>query len=128
MRYSMNYFKNLYYEIMIPFSLIKERILDSYKQSWYAEINNSRRLQMYARFKHNFEIEAYHDNIQEKSYKIAFTKFQLSSHDLAIERGRHDNTGRNDRICKHSNLNMIENEYHFLLVCPIYRDLRKKNI
>ena len=63
---------------------------------------------------------------RKRRYKIAFTKFRLSSHDLAIERGRHDNTGRNDRICKHCNLNMIENEYHFLLVCPIYRDLRKK--
>ena len=59
---------------------------------------------MYARFKHNFDFEASHDKIQEKKYKVAFTKFQLSSHDLAIERGRHDYTGRNDRICKHSNI------------------------
>ena len=28
------------------------------------------------------------------------------------------------RICQFCNLDVIENEYHFLLVCPAYRDLR----
>ena len=113
-------------DITIPLSLIKQRILDSYKQSWYANINNSIRLQTYARYKHDFEFEDYLDFIQEKKYRIAFTKFRLSSHDLAIERGRFENIDRNDRLCRHCNLNMIESEYHFMLVCPLYRDLRKK--
>ena len=81
---------------------------------------------MYARFKHEFEMEHYLDFITEKKYKIALTKFRLSSHDLAIERGRFEHIERNNRLCRYCNLNMIENEYHFLLVCPLYRDLRKK--
>ena len=36
-------------DITILFSLIKQRILDLYKQTWYAEINNSNRLLMYSR-------------------------------------------------------------------------------
>ena len=32
--------------------LIKERLLDQYKQSWYSSINNSQRLLSYCRFKH----------------------------------------------------------------------------
>lgn len=113
-------------EMIIPFNLIKQRILDSYKQSWYANINNSNRLLMYARFKHDFEFENYLDFVSEKKYRIALTKFRLSSHDLAIERGRFENIERNDRLCRYCNLNRVENEYHFLLVCPLYRDLRKK--
>ena len=70
--------------------------------------------------------EDYLDFILEKKYRIAFTKFRLSSHDLAIERGRFENIERNDRLCRHCNLNMIESEYHFMLVCPLYRDLRNK--
>ena len=50
-------------DLTIPFSLIKQRILDSYKQSWYANINNSIRLQTYARYKHDFEFEDYLDFI-----------------------------------------------------------------
>lgn len=113
-------------DITIPFSLIKQRILDLYKQTWYAEINNSNRLLMYSRFKHELDFENYLDFIPEKKYKIALTKFRLSSHDLAIERGRFENIQRSDRLCKYCNLGLVENEYHFLLTCPLYKDLRKK--
>ena len=114
-------------DINIPCDLIQQRIMDMYKQSWYANINNSSRLLMYARFKHEFEMEHYLDFITEKKYKIALTKCRLSSHDLAIERGRFEHIERNNRLCRYCNFNMIENEYHFLLVCPLYRDLRKKS-
>ena len=110
----------------IPFNLIKQRILDTYKQSWYSSINNSNRLEMYAGYKHDFEIENYLDFITEKNYKFALTQFRLSSHDLAIERGRYENLNRNERICKFCNSNSVETEYHFLLVCPFYRELRQK--
>lgn len=113
-------------EITIPVNLIHQRILDSYHQSWYASINNSNRLQMYSRYKHMFQFEKYLDFITEKKFKIALTKFRLSSHDLAIERGRYENISRNERICRNCHLNTVENEYHFLLVCPLYRDLRQK--
>ena len=38
----------------VPFPVIKQRILDTYYQSWYAEVNNSPRLSSYCRFKHSF--------------------------------------------------------------------------
>ena len=113
-------------EITIPFNLIKQRIFYTYYQSWCANINNSSRLSMYSRYKHDFQLESYLDTIHDKKFKIALKKFRLSSHDLAIERGRFENIPRDERICRYCNLNMIENEYHFLLVCSLYRDLRRK--
>ena len=110
----------------IPYFLIKQRIFDSYKQSWYSFINNSNRLEMYSRYKHEFDLENYLDCLENKKFRIALTKFRLSSHDLAVERGRYDDTNRNDRICKFCNGSLIENEYHFLLVCPLYRELRQR--
>ena len=32
----------------------------------------------------------------------------------------------NERICKCCNMKVVENEYHFILVCPGYKDIRKK--
>ena len=81
---------------------------------------------MYARYKHDFEIEKYLDFITEKKYKIALTQFRLSSHDLAIERGRYENLNRRESVCKLCNSNLVENECHLLLVCPFYRELRQK--
>ena len=110
------------FEITIPYNLIKERIFDMYKQSWYFSINNSNRLEMYSRFKHEFAMENYLDFIKEKKYRFALTKFRLSSHDLAIERGRYENIARNDRDCIFCNGHSVESEYHFLLACPFYRE------
>ena len=81
---------------------------------------------MYSLYKHEFDLENYLDCIENKKFRIALTKFRLSSQDLAVERGRYDDTNRNDRICKFCNGSLIENEYHFLLVCPLYRELRQR--
>ena len=113
-------------DIDIPFNLIKQRLLDTYKQSWYSTINNSNRLETYARCKHEFEIEKYLDFMKEKKFKFALTQFRLSSHNLAIERGRFENIARTERVCVLCNSNLVENEYHFLLVCSLYRELRKQ--
>ena len=106
--------------------LIRQRIFDQYYQTWYGNINNSQRLLSYCRYKHSFEREQYLDSITERKYKIALCRFRLSSHKLEIERGRYFNIPREERKCKLCHTNFVENEYHFLLVCPLYRELRKK--
>ena len=62
------------FEMDIPFSLIKQRIFDMYKQTWYAIINNSNRLLLYARYKHDFNFENYLNFISENKYRVALTK------------------------------------------------------
>ena len=52
-----------------------------------------------------------------------YTKFRTSSHDLALEHGRYTNLHRNERICNNCNTGAIENEYHFLLICPKFTEL-----
>ena len=52
----------------------------------------------------------------------------ISSHKLNIEIGRHNNIDRQDRKCIICNLNDIEDEFHFVLVCPDYINLRNAYI
>ena len=85
----------------IPFSLIKQRILDNYHQSWYADINNSPRLSTYCRFKHDFNQEGYLNFITVKKYRIPLSKLRISAHNLEIEKGRHLNIPRAERTCKY---------------------------
>ena len=51
----------------------------------------------------------------------------MSSHNLAIEQGRHTNTPINNRHCKlcHSD---IEDDFHFVLKCPHFHDIRRKYV
>ena len=58
------------------------------------------------------------------TYRNAVAKLRLSAHNLLIEIGRHRNIIRNERICLLCTLNEVEDEYHFLLICPAYNELR----
>ena len=112
--------------IQIPFAMIKQRILDNYFQSWHDSISSSPKLQTYTTFKHTLELEKYLDLKIENKYRIALTKLRTSSHNLAIETGRYDGIARENRTCTFCNMNAIENEFHLVLVCPSYRDLRQR--
>ena len=48
--------------------------------------------------------------------------------ELAIESGCKYNILQNDRTCKNCNFGFMENEYHFLLICPKFSDIRAKYI
>ena len=60
-----------------------------------------------------------------KQRKI-LTRYRLSEHSLAIEKGRHRQTciPREDRLCTHCTQNEVETELHFLTICPLYQDIR----
>ena len=59
-------------------------------------------------------------------YRIALSRFRLSSHNLAIELGRHARPiiPVEQRLCKHCDSMAIEDEVHFLLKCPRFKNER----
>jgi REP element-mobilizing transposase RayT len=54
------------------------------------------------------------------------SSFLFSNH--FIETGRYTGIVRNERKCILCNLNVLEDEFHFVLQCTKYNDLRKKYI
>ena len=71
-------------------------------------------------------METYLETIHVNEFRVSLCKLRLSSHDLAIEKGRHNNINRENRLCRYCNMNVIENELHFLFVYPKYRHLSIK--
>ena len=113
-------------ETEISYEAIKMRIFDQYNQTLTMEINNSSRLRLYSKYKENNEQETYLNLIKNKTYMQTLSRFRLSSRQLEIETGRHIGSDRDQRLCRKCNMRMIEDEYHFLLTCPLYNDLRTK--
>ena len=107
---------------------IIQRIYDQYYQQWFSEIENSTKLEIYKIIKDNFEIEKYLSCVKNENFRIALSRFRCSAHRLMIEEGRFRNIDREQRICLKCNMNAIETEYHFLLVCPFYKELRKNHL
>ena len=54
------------------------------------------------------------------------SKFRLSSHDLEIETGRYGNESipSEQRIFKICDLSLVEDEFHFLMICPKFSNSR----
>ena len=80
--------------------------------------------------KNEFGYEKYLDLSKYKSYRQHITKIRLSSHKLRIETGRYgrNRIDRNERLCQICNCGDIEDEYHFIIICSKYSDIRKKYI
>ena len=109
----------------------KNRLQDNLMQEWLGNINNSSKLAIYCTFKSQMEPEKYLTHLNVRKYRGALAKFRCSSHRLAIESGRYENILLEDRIClfcKELNKTVIEDEYHFLLFCPTFQDIREKYI
>ena len=109
--------------LSIKLGEIKTSITDIYKQNWYACINNSRRLETSSLYKHEFELETYLENISINKFRITITKSRSSNRTRKTLR----NTCRSKIMFKvPCAMTVSENEFHLLLVCPNYYDLRRK--
>ena len=104
--------------------LFKGRVTDVFKQKWERKLSTSE--VSYGYIKNSFEFESYID-ILTKKFRIATSRLRLSSHKLRIETGRYapNRIDRNQRKCLLCNKNDIEDEYHFVIICPFYDELRK---
>ena len=108
----------------LQLQMVIQCIYDQYYQSWYSEVNNSGKLETLKCLNKVFNFEKYLKCINLDCHRVALTRFRCSAHKLRIEEGRFRDINRNLRICHLCNSNTIEDEYHFLLVCPAYRDIR----
>ena len=74
------------------------------------------------------QTSAYLNIIRNQSLRCFLTKLRLSSHSLRIETGRYgnDRVDRSLRICTFCDSQEVEDEFHFVLTCNRYTDLRKR--
>jgi len=56
------------------------------------------------------------------------TRLRLSAHNLCTATERYRNIERSQRLCLNCELVEVEDEYHFVLICPKYIEIRKKYI
>jgi len=107
----------------------KKRVYDTFIQSWNNALRESGSLYLYKDFKTNFEFETYL-NLPSSKFRVALTRLRLSSHKLRVETDRYlqNRTERHQRYCLICNKRDIEDEYHFILVCDKYKEIRLRYI
>ena len=84
--------------------------------------NCGNKLRTYRTFKVNFSFETYL-NFGSREQRQLLSKFRLSDHPLRIETGRYFGLEVKDRICEACQ-EQVEDEIHFLIKCPCYKEQR----
>lgn len=109
--------------------VFKQRVIDCFLQDWNSNIENSGVLELYRNIKEDFSYEKYLD-ILPGNLRTYFCKIRLSAHSLRIQTGRYarNRIPRNERYCQYCNTNDLEDEFHFVLICPCYSEIRNKLI
>ena len=109
-------------------NILKQRIRDTALQSWKSSINEMDRLKLYRVFKQNLEIEEYIDKLSSFN-KCLIANFRCSGIPLKCVTGvYYEKIDYNLCYCDFCKLPLVENEFHFLLICDAYKDIRKKII
>jgi len=108
--------------------VFKQRLHDSYIQLWHHRLDNSTRATFFREVV-DFDFQTFLKCINIQKFRIAFTRIIVSSHNLQVESGRwHRPTSipLEDRKCTFCD--KLEDEFHFILECSLYHDVRKQYI
>ena len=107
-------------------SKVKSCLRDQYIQSWYSSLDNDKCV-LYKVIKTNYGLENYFLTLP-KIYCQTLCKFRTSNHKLAIEKGRYINIPRNLRLCQLCKEGKIGDEFHVILECSKFNNIRHKYI
>ena len=108
-----------------PSVQVYNRECGMFQEVVFEDLQNSSKLKTLSILKSNLGCEDYLLSVSNTANRTALTKFRLSNHNLVIEKGRYENMSLCDRTCPFCP-NQIENEFHFLIKCPIYTEQRVK--
>ena len=114
-------FENKY---VINIKQLDKQLLELNQKEWTEAIQTKPKLRTYIIFKNEFTVENYIKYHMHKRKRSLLSQLRLGILPLAIETGRYCNVPLNDRLCKVCNDNVIENEFHFVMKCTLYQDLR----
>ena len=103
----------------------KELIWNAFKDEWEQKVQTKPKLRTYVNFKKSPVVEEYVKNVLSRSDRSLIAKFRCGILQLHIETGRFNNTKLEERLCQICNSNTIEDEFHFLCVCPHYEQERR---
>ena len=109
--------------------IFTERLSDVFFQNWSERLSMSSRAIFYKSIKLNWSFGQYLELVNVTQHRKSLCKLIVSSHRLRIETGRWERppVPREMRQCEICHQG-VEDEFHFVCVCPAYVHIRKKYI
>ena len=107
-------------------SFVKMKLKDNFLQEWYNTVDNNTMYETYKSLKCQFGQENY-INVLPKNCIITHIRFRTTNNQLPINTLRFCNVEKELRLCPKCNLQVIGNEYHYILICPHF-DTQRRNL
>ena len=105
-------------------NIIKEKLIKIQIGQWKEEIWAKPKLRNYVQIKEGFHTELYITFNLRRGQRSLCAQLRSGTLPLAIEVGRYKGIPEEQRLCVLCDLNVVEDEYHFLFHCPVYCELR----
>ena len=112
----------------LQLNMVIQRIYDHFYQTFNASTNLSSNMETFKEISKLFKLEKYITSVDVEKHRIALSRFRWTAHRLMVEEGRFRGIECSLRTCLLSSLKVIEDENHFLLVYPVYRELRRTHL
>ena len=103
---------------------LKQRLIDQYWQNWHSTLMSSDRCSTFRLFKEDHIREHYVETLTISKFRKAFARFRMGI--TKINNNYRFLQPDKDRHCSICPQKPIEDEYHFLIGCPAYDNLRIK--
>ena len=101
------------------------KFTDIFIQNWHSEIEQTSNTNLYKYFKTNFQRNVYLENLPIQLSK-QIVRFLSRNHRLPVETGRWQNKPYRERKCLVCT--DIGDEFHYLLICPLFFNDRLRYI
>jgi hypothetical protein len=102
-------------------------VLKQEEMKWWNEVMKQDKLRTYITFKdQRLRLERYLLTPGYYFGRSLMTDIRIGTNKLEVDFGRRKHKEVEHRICEQCDLKVIEDEYHFLIHCPLYADLRFK--
>ena len=107
---------------------IEQRLSDMYIQEWQSQLNSRSSCMTYRSLKPDFKQERYL-TLPNKSDRINLSKFRCRNIKIPVVTGGYTNrnnpaTPYENRLCEICDMNVIGDEYHYILECPVFQEHR----
>ena len=104
-------------------SAIRQKMIQRFKLEWSTKISNSDRFATYFLFKSVHQAKKYLNDITIKKFRDTLIRLRLGINELGVnKRFQPENAIKTCPFCP----GVLEDEIHFLFICPVYAGVRHK--
>ncbi len=111
--------------VLYDLDVVQQAILKCSKDLWWSEVEEKPKLRTYVLFRDRNDLNLLVRSNLPRYQRSLLSRFACGILPLEVEKGRYVRKNRDERVCKTCDVQVTEDEEHFLFVCKALKSERK---